>query len=1087
MEAQPHFPDHRTNSQLDKFGQFSPNVAAMEVQPYAQDMTLSFQLDKFGQCSPNVGSLEFDPYAQDMRAKSHIDKFGQFHMKYLDKPNGLRASSKERVKCPSSNVTDYSDPYALRKHLECLGDGEYGSVTKEYEEVHAQWIQLRNLLTSAYPTISISDQSSISQQIVNLMSSNRQNRSSISQGVIDLDIDCSTSNADVSLEAMHEFGGSNTPCLPGSSSSVMYGKITDTPYDLSDHHKNKDGMDSISVIVLDSDEDNDGDRIENKHASNSEAKAVRLESQTKSLNSQKKQMRQGCDVPGNGSTCGNMTVDANWLFPSPYQKVVLSSVDGTAINDVVPMIEFRPMDSLLQSSNSPNHKTYQRSKQRRTKRLKVTEQVKTPYDNMDSGKEHDANAELNPYVDLQDDIMTLESHRKVEIENDGLTDMWKEMTLAMEFSKDAASDNSVVEKGEIECDHSCFLKDDLGYVCRICGVIQKSIETIFDYQWIKGTRSTRTYVSETRSAGFDQAGMTHFSRHSDLEHELIAAEISVHPRHMKQMKPHQLEGFNFLLRNLVTDKPGGCIMAHAPGSGKTFMIISFIQSFLAKYPHARPLVVLPKGILSTWKKEFQRWQVEDIPLLDFYSAKADNRSQQLEVLENWVEHRSILFLGYKQFANIVCGSTNDKIAAACQERLLTVPTLLILDEGHTPRNENTDVLHSLAKVKTPRKVVLSGTLFQNHVREVFNILNLVRPKFLKLETSRSVVRRVLSRVNITGGSRRQCRTGQDTTFFDLVEETLQNDEDFKRKITVIQDLREMTNNVLHYYKGDFLEELPGLVDFTVLLNLTPRQKELVKRLKHLEKFKRSSVGSAVYMHPNLKDISENAEGDKKKKNAVGDRGITFNDEKIGQLVEKMDVRDGVKTKFFLNILGLSESAGEKLLVFSQYLLPLKFLERVLINFKGWSPGKEIFMISGDSNSEHREWSMDQFNNSPDAKVFFGSIKACGEGISLVGASRILILDVHLNPSVTRQAIGRAFRPGQLKKVYAYRLIAADSPEETDHNTSFRKELISKMWFEWSELCGSRDFEMEEIDINDSEDLFLESPLLGEDVKLLYKR
>ena len=81
-----------------------------------------------------------------------------------------------------------------------------------------------------------------------------------------------------------------------------------------------------------------------------------------------------------------------------------------------------------------------------------------------------------------------------------------------------------------------------------------------------------------------------------------------------------------------------------------------------------------------------------------------------------------------------------------------------------------------------------------------------------------------------------------------------------------------------------------------------------------------------------------------------------------------------------------------------------------MRMKGWSPGREIFMISGESSSQHREWSMEQFNNSSVAKVFFGSIKACGdwEGLSLVGASRIIILDVHLNPSVTRQAIGRAF-------------------------------------------------------------------------------
>jgi DNA repair and recombination RAD54-like protein len=131
--------------------------------------------------------------------------------------------------------------------------------------------------------------------------------------------------------------------------------------------------------------------------------------------------------------------------------------------------------------------------------------------------------------------------------------------------------------------------------------------------------------------------------------------------------------------------------------------------------------------------------------------------------------------------------------------------------------------------------------------------------------------------------------------------------------------------------------------------------------------------------------------------------------------------------------------------------------------------------------------MESFNSSTDAKVFFGSIKACGEGISLVGASRILILDVHLNPSVSRQAIGRAFRPGQKRKVYAYRLVASDSPEEEDHHTCFRKELISKMWFEWNESCGHDDFEMKTVGVNDCGDPFLESQSLQEDIKLLFKR
>jgi len=80
------------------------------------------------------------------------------------------------------------------------------------------------------------------------------------------------------------------------------------------------------------------------------------------------------------------------------------------------------------------------------------------------------------------------------------------------------------------------------------------------------------------------------------EHDLAVTEVCPHPKHRKQMKSHQIEGFNFLLSNLVSENPGGCILAHAPGCRKTFMIISFMQSFLARYPDATPLVVLPKGI-----------------------------------------------------------------------------------------------------------------------------------------------------------------------------------------------------------------------------------------------------------------------------------------------------------------------------------------------------------------------------------------------------------------------------------------------------------------------------------------------------------
>ncbi|KAG7640962.1 P-loop containing nucleoside triphosphate hydrolase [Arabidopsis suecica] len=675
--------------------------------------------------------------------------------------------------------------------------------------------------------------------------------------------------------------------------------------------------------------------------------------------------------------------------------------------------------------------------------------------------------EKGVYVGVEED----DSDNESEAADEDLGNIWNEMALSIECSKDVARETSHKEKADVveDCEHSFILKDDMGYVCRVCGVIEKSILEIIDVQFTKAKRNTRTYASETRTKRFGESdNELKFS-----EEGLMIGGLAAHPTHAAEMKPHQIEGFQFLCSNLVAGDPGGCIMAHAPGSGKTFMIISFMQSFLAKYPQAKPLVVLPKGILPTWKKEFVRWQVEDIPLLDFYSAKAENRAQQLSILKQWMEKKSILFLGYQQFSTIVCDDTTDSLS--CQEILLKVPSILILDEGHTPRNEDTNLLQSLAQVQTPRKVVLSGTLYQNHVKEVFNILNLVRPKFLKLDTSKSAVKRILAytpcdvRGRLTGSN-----SDMASMFNETVEHTLQKSEDFTVKIKVIQDLREMTKKVLHYYKGDFLDELPGLADFTVVLNLSPKQLNEVKKLRREKrKFKVSAVGSAIYLHPKLKVFS--------------DKSDDVSDTTMDEMVEKLDLNEGVKAKFFLNLINLCDSAGEKLLVFSQYLIPLKFLERLAALAKGWKLGKEVFVLTGNTSSEQREWSMETFNSSPDAKIFFGSIKACGEGISLVGASRILILDVPLNPSVTRQAIGRAFRPGQKKMVHAYRLIAGSSPEEEDHNTCFKKEVISKMWFEWNEYCGYQNFEVETIDVDEAGDTFLESPALREDIRVLYKR
>ena len=57
------------------------------------------------------------------------------------------------------------------------------------------------------------------------------------------------------------------------------------------------------------------------------------------------------------------------------------------------------------------------------------------------------------------------------------------------------------------------------------------------------------------------------------------------------------------------------------------------------------------------------------------------------------------------------------------------------------------------------------------------------------------------------------------------------------------------------------------------------------------------------------------------------------------------------------------------------------------------------------------------------------MKAGGLGLNLTAAEYVFILDPWWNPAVEAQAVDRTHRIGQLRQVFAYRLIARDTVEE----------------------------------------------------------
>jgi SNF2 family DNA or RNA helicase len=73
--------------------------------------------------------------------------------------------------------------------------------------------------------------------------------------------------------------------------------------------------------------------------------------------------------------------------------------------------------------------------------------------------------------------------------------------------------------------------------------------------------------------------------------------------------------------------------------------------------------------------------------------------------------------------------------------------------------------------------------------------------------------------------------------------------------------------------------------------------------------------------------------------------------------------------------------------------------------------------------------VDRFQTDPDCRLFLISLRAGGLGLNLTAAEYVYLLDPWWNPAVEAQAIDRAHRIGQTRKVFAYRIIAKDTVEE----------------------------------------------------------
>ena len=137
--------------------------------------------------------------------------------------------------------------------------------------------------------------------------------------------------------------------------------------------------------------------------------------------------------------------------------------------------------------------------------------------------------------------------------------------------------------------------------------------------------------------------------------------------------------------------------------------------------------------------------------------------------------------------------------------------------------------------------------------------------------------------------------------------------------------------------------------------------------------------------------------------------------------ERID-EPGAKLETLLEQLGEVLDEGHKVLIFSQFTSFLAILRRQLDE-----RGTTYEYLDGKTTD--RQARVQRFQEDADCRLFLISLKAGGQGLNLTAADYIYILDPWWNPAVEAQAVDRAHRIGQTRRVFAYRLIARDTVEE----------------------------------------------------------
>ena len=317
---------------------------------------------------------------------------------------------------------------------------------------------------------------------------------------------------------------------------------------------------------------------------------------------------------------------------------------------------------------------------------------------------------------------------------------------------------------------------------------------------------------------------------------------------------------------------------------------------------------------------------------------------------------------------------------------------LVIDEAQAVKNPRTATYRALRDLDAPWKLAVSGTPIENSLSDLWSLLSLTCPGLLPpWEAFQQQVRKPIE-------------NGTDPAMLARLSAYV---APFVLRRTKEEVAPDLPDKIVDVVRVDLGKEHRHIYDQF----LARERARILDLLRDVDANRMSVLASITWLRQLALDPA-----------LVEESYAHVGSAKIEYLADRLD-----------EIVPL----GHQALVFSQFT---SFLERIrhMLERRG------ISVVQLDGSTRGRAEVIEKFR-SGQAQVFLISLKAGGSGLTLTEADYVYVMDPWWNPAAEEQAIDRAHRIGQMKKVNVYRMVATDTIEAKVVELQDRKrQLISSV-------------------------------------------